>query len=50
MANEIKNYEGKNLNNQIYTLEFEISKALLKVEQLNRAIDQKTFDLKAKEQ
>lgn len=49
VANEIKNNEGNDLASHIRTLEFEISKALNKVEELNRAIDQKTFDLKAKE-
>jgi chromosome segregation ATPase len=50
VANEVKNNEGSDLASHIRTLEFEISKALNKVEELNRAIDQKTFDLKGKEQ
>lgn len=50
VANEVKNNEGSDLASHIRTLEFEISKVLNKVEELNRAIDQKTFDLKTKEQ
>ena len=38
------------LASQGFILEFEISKALNQVEELNRSIDQKTFDLKNKEQ
>lgn len=50
VANEVKNNEGNDLASHIRTLEFEISKALNRVEELNRAIDQKTFDLKTREQ
>jgi len=50
VANEVKQNEGNDLASHIRTLEFEISKSLNKVEELNRLIDQKTFDLKAKEQ
>jgi predicted nucleic acid-binding Zn-ribbon protein len=50
VANEVKSNEGNDLASHIRTLEFEISKALNRVEELNRAIDQKTFDLKSKEQ
>ena len=38
------------MSGHIRSLEFEISKALNQVEELNRAIDQKTFELKRKEQ
>ena len=50
IANEVKANEGNDLSGHIRSLEFEISKALNQVEELNRAIDQKTFDLKGKEQ
>ena len=50
MANEQRANEGNDLQNHIRSLEFEISKALNQVEELNRSIDQKTFDLKNKEQ
>lgn len=39
VANEVKNNEGSDLASHIRTLEFEISKALNKVEELNRSID-----------
>jgi hypothetical protein len=39
VANEIKANEGNDLASHIRTLEFEISKALNKVEELNRVID-----------
>lgn len=50
VANEVKANEGNDLGSHIRTLEFEISKSLNKVEEMNRVIDQKTFDLKSKEQ
>ena len=49
VANEAKTNEGNDLSSHIRNLEFEISKALNQVEELNRLIDQKTFDLKSKE-
>lgn len=49
VANEVKANEGNDLSGHIRNLEFEISKALNQVEELNRLIDQKTFDLKSKE-
>lgn len=50
VANEVKANEGNDLSNHIRNLEFEISKCLNQVEELNRLIDQKTYDLKTKEQ
>ncbi len=49
VANEVKANEGNDLSGHIRNLEFEISKSLNQVEELNRHIDQKTFDLKSKE-
>jgi hypothetical protein len=39
VANEVKANEGNDLSSHIRTLEFEISKSLNKVEELNRVID-----------
>lgn len=49
MANEVKQKEGQDLAGHIRNLEFEISKQLNCVQELNRMIDQKTLDLKGKE-
>ena len=49
MTNEMKQKEGQDLSGHIRSLEFEISKQLNTVQEMNRLIDQKTLDLKGKE-
>ena len=49
VGNEMKQKEGQDLSGHIRQLEFEISKQLNSVQELNRLIDQKTLDLKSKE-
>lgn len=48
-ACDLKQAEGQDLSSHIRGLEFEISKMLNQVQELNRLIDQKTMDLKGKE-
>ena len=50
MANEQADRTGEELSADLRALEFEISKTLNRVEDLNRQIDGKTNDLKNKEQ
>ena len=49
VASEMKQNEGQDLQSHIRQLEFEISKTLNQVQELNRLIDQKSLDLKGKE-
>lgn len=50
LACEQADRAGDELSGELRNLEFEISKTLNRVEELNREIDQKSFDLKGKEQ
>ena len=47
--NELKSKESADLTAQTRTLEFDISKQLARIDDLNKLIDTKTFDLKNKE-
>lgn len=48
-ANEMKSRESAELTAQTRTLEYDISKQLARIDDLNKLIDSKTFDLKGKE-
>lgn len=47
--NELKSKESADLTAQTRTLEYDISKQLARIDDLNKLIDTKTFDLKNKE-
>jgi hypothetical protein len=47
--NELKSKESADLTAQTRTLEYDISKQLARIDDLNKLIDAKTFDLKGKE-
>ena len=47
--NELKSKESSDLTAQTRTLEYDISKQLSRIDDLNKLIDTKTFDLKNKE-
>ena len=47
--NELKSKESNDLTAQTRTLEYDISKQLARIDDLNKLIDSKTFDLKSKE-
>ena len=47
--NEMKSKESNDLTAQTSTLEYDISKQLARIDDLNKLIDTKTFDLKSKE-
>ena len=47
--NELKSKESSDLTAQTRTLEYDISKQLARIDDLNKLIDTKTFDLKNKE-
>ena len=47
--NEMKSKESADLTAQTRTLEYDISKQLARIDDLNKLIDSKTFDLKNKE-
>ena len=49
MQNDQKASEGSELANHIRSLEFDISKTLNNIEEMNRMIDQKQYDVKSKE-
>ena len=49
MQNDQKASEGSDLANHIRSLEFDISKTLNNIEEMNRMIDQKQYDVKSKE-
>jgi chromosome segregation ATPase len=48
-ANDQRTAEGQDLQGHVRALEFDISKTLNKVEEMNRLIDQKSYDQKQKE-
>ena len=48
-SNELKSKESADLTAQTRTLEYDISKQLARIDDLNKLIDTKTFDLKNKE-
>ena len=48
-ANEMKSRESADLTAQTRTLEYDIQKQLARIDDLNKLIDSKTFDLKGKE-
>lgn len=47
--NDLKGKESADLTAQTRTLEYDISKQLARIDDLNKLIDQKTYDLKNKE-
>jgi hypothetical protein len=47
--NELKSKESADLTAQTRTLEYDISKQLARIDDLNKLIDAKTFDLKNKD-
>ena len=47
--NELISKESADLTAQTRTLEYDISKQLARIDDLNKLIDAKTFDLKGKE-
>lgn len=47
--NDLKGKESSDLTAQTRTLEFDIQKQLSRIDDLNKLIDSKTFDLKNKE-
>lgn len=48
-ANDIKSKENEDLTAQTRTLEFDISKQLERIDDLNKLVDSKTVDFKNKE-
>ena len=47
--NDQKGKESVELNGKIRSLEYDIAKSLSRIDELNRVIDQKSYELKSKE-
>ena len=47
--NDQKGKESVELNGKIRSLEYDIAKSLARIDELNRVIDQKSYELKSKE-
>mgnify|MGYP003332508856 CR=1 FL=1 len=47
--NSMKDKESQDLTAQTRTLEYDISKQLARIDDMNKLVDQKTYDLKSKE-
>lgn len=50
VQNDQKGKESVELTGKIRGLEYDIAKSLSRIEELNRVLDQKTYELKTKEQ